>query len=302
MQPFHIKSHLYKGSPVMSSSLSRLLPLASLVSALFLSALPAAHADIVDDKLAGMEAQSPIDIRSDNTFFGNLSPLTFNLSSNTSLDVINNGSPGKESTVRANVPVGAGSITVDGDTYNLAQFHFHTPSEHLENSHATPLELHLVFSDANKNLLVVGRWINYGDTNTALAPIFSNLPQTTTDHLAINSFNLNSLIPDNQESFRYTGSLTTPPFSEGVKWIDLAQPLDMSASQVQAFQHLFPDGDARSVQPLNGRIILTDVPGFVHISPVPEPETYAMLLAGLCLIGFVARRRLANPGFTGSIA
>jgi carbonic anhydrase len=302
MQPFHIKSHLYKGSLLMNPSLSRLLPLAPLVSALFLSGLPAAHADIVDDKLAGMEAQSPIDIRSDNTFFGNLSPMTFNLSSNTSLDVINNGSPGKESTIRANVPDGAGSITVDGDTYKLAQFHFHTPSEHLENSHATPLELHLVFADADKNLLVVGRWINYGDTNAALAPIFSDLPQTTSDHLAINSFNLNSLIPDNLESFRYTGSLTTPPFSEGVKWIDLAQPLDMSAAQVQAFQHLFPDGDARPVQPLNGRIILTDVQNFVHLSPVPEPETYAMLLAGLGLIGFVARRRLANPGFMGSPA
>lgn len=32
------------------------------------------------------------------------------------------------------------------------------------------------------------------------------------------------------------------------------------------------------------------------VSPIPEPETYAMLLAGLALMGFVARRRRAARG------
>ena len=43
-------------------------------------------------------------------------------------------------------------------------------------------------------------------------------------------------------------------------------------------------------------------PGFAAYSinsaavatPVPEPETYAMLLAGLGIVGFVARRRRAD--------
>lgn len=34
--------------------------------------------------------------------------------------------------------------------------------------------------------------------------------------------------------------------------------------------------------------------GSFHVSVVPEPETYAMLLAGLGLIGFTARRRKSN--------
>jgi carbonic anhydrase len=284
----------------MSISTFRLLQLAPLVSALFVVGLPTAKADVVDNVLAGMEAQSPIDIRRDNTYFGHLSPLQFNLSSDTNLSVINNGSPGKEKTIRANVVSGAGSATADGDTYKLVQFHFHTPSEHLENSKATPMEMHLVFADASNKLLVVGRWINEGSFNTALGPIFNDLPQNTTETHVFNNFDLNALLPSNMESFRYTGSLTTPPFTEGVKWVDLAQPLEMSKAQVQAFQTLFPEGDARAVQPLNGRIILTDVPGFV--SAVPEPETYAMLLAGLGLIVFAARRRLAHPGFMGSVA
>jgi carbonic anhydrase len=287
----------------MNTSLFRLLPLAPLVTALFLSGLPAAQANTLAENLATFERQSPINITTNNTTYDpNLSPMLFTLNSDTELKVINNGSPGVFKTAaRANlVDPGAGSVTVGGDTYRLQQFHFHTPAENLENGFKFPMEMHLVFADANNNLLVVGRWVEAGAFNAALDPIFSHLPQTTTDTLTVDHFNLNALIPSNLESFRYDGSLTTPPFSEGVKWVDLAQPLDMSAAQINAFSSLFPNGDAREVQALNGRPVFTDVPGFATV--VPEPETYAMLLAGLCLIGFTARRRLANPGFMGSIA
>jgi carbonic anhydrase len=284
-----------------------LLLQAPLISALFLCGTTAVQADTLADNLAAMEAQSPIDIRPDNTYFGHLAPLQFGLSSDTSLSVINNGSPGEFSTVRANVNAGAGKLTLSGHDWNLAQFHFHTPSEHLVKGTPTPLEMHLVFSDASDNLLVVGRFIqaanNDHSASTALDSIFTHLPQTTSDTLNVDHFNLNTLLPDNLESFRYSGSLTTPPFSEGVSWVDLAQPLYMSGEQIDAFKSLFPEGNARDVQDLNGRIVLTDVPGFV--TSIPEPETYAMLLAGLALIGFAARRkngRLVKPGLIGSVA
>ncbi|ARO87062.1 PEP-CTERM sorting domain-containing protein [Nitrosospira lacus] len=278
---------------------------AILASVILFHTFSAAQADTLADNLAAMEAQSPINITTNNTTFEkNLSPLLFTLNSDTQLKVINNGSPLVDKTAaRANVvDPGAGSVTVGGDTYRLSQFHFHTPAEHLENGYKFPMEMHMVFADAKANLLVVGRWVEEGAFNAALDPIFSHLPHSVTDTLTVNHFNLNALIPDNLNSFRYDGSLTTPPFSEGVKWIDLAQPLDMSAEQINAFSSLFPNGDAREIQPLNGRTIFTDVPGFATVAVVPEPETYSMLLAGLVLIGFVAKRRLANRGFMGSIA
>ncbi len=276
---------------------TRLLPLASIVSALFLSGLPAAH--------AAAPQQSPIDFNSQNTqFVATLPPMDFNLSSDTTLRVINNGSPDPFKTAaRANVDAGAGSVTVDGDTYQLAQFHFHTPSEDLLNGKTFPMEMHLVFTDKSDNILVVGRWIEQGASNAALAPIFEDLPKNTSQTHGFNHFDLNALLPTNLESFRYEGSLTTPPFTEGVKWIDLAQPLQMSAAEINAYTSLFPNGDAREIQDLNGRIVLTDVPGFA--TAVPEPETYAMLLVGLGLIGFVANRknmRSGKPRFVGSIA
>ena len=172
----------------------------------------------------------------------------------------------------------------------------------MENSKATPLEMHLVFANAD-NLLVVGRWINEGSFNSALGPIFSDLPQTETETRSVNDFNLNSLIPDNMQTFRYAGSLTTPPFTEGVKWINFVEPMEMSAAQIQAFETLFPEGNTRPVQPLNGRIILTDVPGFV--SAIPEPETYAMLLAGLGLLvlvgSFKNKRHIPNIGIMNPV-
>ena len=278
----------------MNKSLFRLMPLATLVPALFFIGLSTAQAQM----------QSPIDINAQDTKFQQLSPLQFDLSASTTLSVINNGSPGETKTgARANILPGAGSVTVDGDTYQLSQFHFHTPAEHTENAYKFPMEMHMVFTDPSNNILVVGRWIQGVDgpngPTTSLDPIFNDLPQNTTQTHVFNNFDLNTLLPSNLQSFRYDGSLTTPDFTEGVKWVDLVQPLLMSSAEINNFSSMFPLGDARDVQPLNGRVVLTDVPGFA--SAVPEPETYAMLLAGLGLIGFIARRRLVNPGFMGSV-
>jgi carbonic anhydrase len=252
---------------------------------------------------AALPAQSPIDFRPNSTYFGHLPALNFNLSSDTPLDVINNGSTEFSTAAKAIVNPGAGSLALSGHDWELAQFHFHAPSEHLLDSTRFPMEMHLVFSDSNNDLLVVGRWVQAGAFNSDLDPIFSNIPQNTSETLHIDHFNLNTLIPANLESFRYSGSLTTPDFDEGVSWVMLSQPLFMSSEQINAFSSLFPEGDAREIQDLNGRIVLTDVPGFV--TAVPEPETYAMMLAGLCLMAFVAGRKnklLSGHVPTGSVA
>src|SRR5687768_15442165 len=113
----------------VSTSAFRLLQSAPLISALFLSGIPTSHANLLDDILARLERQSPIDIRSDNTYFSKLPALKFTLSSDTSLDIINNGSPDHESSIRANINVGEGALKLSGHTWDLAQFHFHAPSE-----------------------------------------------------------------------------------------------------------------------------------------------------------------------------
>jgi carbonic anhydrase len=236
--------------------------------------------------------ESPIDIRSENTAFAHLPDLNFNYSNSTNLNVVNTGSPDVEKTIRANVGTGAGSLIFGGDIYNLLQFHFHDPSEHLLNGQRFPMEMHLVHQDSNGNLLVVGRWIKEGSFNALLDPIFSKLPQNTMTSTSVNNFNINGLLPSDFSSFEYPGSLTTSPYTEGVQWVVLTEPLEMSSAQIDAFRDLFPnDGNSRETQPLNGRIVLTNVVGFVA---VPEP-TFNLSLLALATLGAASKlkRRLS---------
>ena len=65
-------------------------------------------------------------------------------------------------------------------------------------------------------------------------------------------------LPRDRSSYRYKGSLTTPPFTEGVRWIVLAHPITLSRHQIDAFRELLEEGNSREVQPLNRRKVLSD--------------------------------------------
>lgn len=153
-----------------------------------------------------------------------------------------------------------------GHTYDLLQFHFHSKSEHEIAGEIYPMEVHFVHQEHNGTaLFVVGRFIKIGTRdNPDLAPIFSALPKDPATRLTVAHFNVMKLLPRDLKSYRYSGSLTTPPFTEGVAWNVLAQPIEMSQAQVNTFRALFPEGDSREVQKLNGRVIKTDVRNLLH--------------------------------------
>jgi carbonic anhydrase len=68
---------------------------------------------------------------------------------------------------------------------------------------------------------------------------------------------VDALLPAARTSYRYDGSLTTPPCSEGVKWVVMTTPIQLSKEQVAAFTTIIRDNN-RPVQALNGRTVLTD--------------------------------------------
>jgi carbonic anhydrase len=246
-----------------NSYLLRLMLLAVL-SASALVSLPSAGAQ------TGLE-QTPIDIRNEDlTFVPNLPALGFSYETGSPLSVVNNGSPDEFATVRAELlPGNTSKLTVagaNGDVdYKLLQFHFHAPSEHELNGQKFPLEMHLVHraDDGAGPISVVGVFVRAGKENSELAKIFSRLPAQPDERRAVARLNLTKLLPHGLESYRYDGSLTTPDpsgvFQEGVRWVVLAEPIEMSQQQIDAFRRLFPEGNSREVQPLNGRTILTDV-------------------------------------------
>ena len=145
-------------------------------------------------------------------------------------------------------------IVVDNKEYKLVQFHFHTPSEHQFNGKNFAMELHFVHKDENNQLAGLGLMIKEGTENTYLKKAWNVLPtEKTIENVKLaEPIDLMSLLPKNKNSFRYNGSLTTPPCSEAVKWVVLKEPIEMSKEQIDKFRKIFPDNH-RPVQPLNER-------------------------------------------------
>jgi len=151
---------------------------------------------------------------------------------------------------------GTNTITFQGKTYNFLQFHFHAHSEHTLLGATTPIEIHLVHSDPTSGaLLVVGVWINSGTANALLDKVLNGWPATKENEIAsTETINLTDLLPSNKNYYTYTGSLTTPPCTQGVTFVLIKQPMTMSAAQITKFTNIY-DHNWRPVQPLNNRIV-----------------------------------------------
>ncbi len=239
--------------------------------------------------------QSPVNIPSSAAV--NPANLKFDYKSSP-LDILNNGH-----TIEGEYHEGS-TLTLDGVPYQLAQFHFHNPSEHEANGKLDAMELHLVHKSANGDVVVVGVWIEPGAENKALAPVFSNLPKQQQDAKPVPGATVNAadFLPTTQTYYRYDGSLTTPPCSQGVKWIMMSTPVTASAEQLAAYKAImYPTN--RPVQPLNGRqFLLTSQVGSTAGTPTTLPVTGAentnaaaalVFAVGLLAVGLgvAARRR-----------
>lgn len=190
--------------------------------------------------------QSPIDIRGAKK--ADLKPIDFGYTQSAG-EIVNNGH-----TIQVNL-VDAGGVKLDGADYKLLQFHFHTPSEEKVNGRNYSLVAHLVHKNAEGKLAVVAVLFKQGKENAALKSLFASLPAADGAKAVLpNGINLTDVLPADRGYYKFAGSLTTPPCSEGVRWQVLKQPVELSKGQLAAFRKLYKM-NARPVQPLNGRVI-----------------------------------------------
>jgi len=155
-----------------------------------------------------------------------------------------------------------GSYIVYNQTrYDLIQFHFHHPGEHTIDGMAAAMELHLVHADERGALAVVGVMLVAGEAESAAyAVLFNNLPAEKTEPTDIGlTIDASRLLPPDHSYHTYSGSLTTPPCSEGVRWLVLRAPVSLSAAQIEAFRRIHLP-NARPVQPLNNRDLFKSSP------------------------------------------
>ena len=191
--------------------------------------------------------QSPIDVTNSTT--SDLPRILFDYKP-AKVKIIDNGH-----TVQVNYPPGS-FITVQDHRYELVQFHFHHPSEELIQGRRYDLEIHLVHQDAEQHKLVIAVLGVEGDSNPAIAGIFSQLPRTRgREVLSSTSVTAKDFLPKETGYFVFAGSLTTPPCTEGVRWIVLKSPVKVSKSDLAQFAARYPH-NARPTQPMNGRKVL----------------------------------------------
>lgn len=192
------------------------------------------------------EEQSPIDLTAGQSS----DPIAIEYEyERTRIGVENNGH-----TIQVNPDPGSG-IVLNGVRFDLLQFHFHHASEHTVDGIQQPLEMHLVHRNDGGSLAVVGVLFQEGPANDALAPVWAHLPaEPTASDVNAGELELATLLPANRTTWRYPGSLTTPPCTEGVNWIVMTEHLTMSPEQIAAFGAIYPN-NYRPVQPLGKRVL-----------------------------------------------
>lgn len=195
-------------------------------------------------------AQSPIDVELKTAeHFNESLDISYN---STDIDFINNGHTIKELVHTNNI------LTFGNEKYQLLQFHMHTPAEHYIDHKQAPMELHFVHMNKNKEVAVMAIFVkDTTTTNKALSIIEKFAPKHKSEEiLSKYELDLNQLLPDNLSFYHYSGSLTTPPCSEGVKWIIMNNPIAATRDQIEAIHTIIND-DNRPLQPLDGRHIYT---------------------------------------------
>lgn len=194
--------------------------------------------------------QSPINI--DSVLEAHLKPLEIHYNQGPGL-VLNNGH-----TVQATLsPDASDRIVVDNQSFDLQQFHFHAPSENTVHGKHYAMEMHLVHKNEKNEIVVVAVMFNIGATNPELDKLWRVMPETA-DHEAklTSSIDINHLIPADRTYWRFSGSLTTPPCSEGVTWLVMKHPLTLSSEQLGKFTRTMHHDNNRPTQPIHGRVVV----------------------------------------------
>ena len=191
--------------------------------------------------------QSPIDIR--HTERANLPKLSFDYRP-VPLKLINNGH-----TIQVDYAPGS-FITLDKQKYQLVQFHFHHPSEEQIDGHAYDMVAHLVHKDPAGHLAVVAVLLKQGQANPLIQTLWDHLPKQVGHEANVAKVQVNAadLLPKHTGYYAFEGSLTTPPCTEGVRWLVLSDPVGISASELHTFSAIYPN-NARPTQAVNGRIV-----------------------------------------------
>lgn len=196
--------------------------------------------------------QSPINISSYTTDV-KLPAISFKYNMLTADKIINTGN-----SIQVNMWSGSGGeITVDGEVFKLKDFYFHTPSENTIDGQHAPLEAQFMHVNKAGEIAVIAILFEPGAADRTLASLIKHMPMDKGQEEDVDADALDHMQGEfeSKQYFRFNGSLTTPPCTEGVRWIVMKRPMTISKEQLEMFQKALKRPNARPVQALNARLV-----------------------------------------------
>jgi len=148
-------------------------------------------------------------------------------------------------------------ILAGGVRYDLQEFDFHHPSEEAFNGKLTDMGVHLVHKSGDGKMAIVAVRFSEdrGSPNAVMSILWSHLPTTAgTTAKVTEMVNAGGFLPADRGYWTYTGSLSTPPCTEGVRWFVFEDALSVSRDQLRAFIAIFRM-NSRPLQDTHGRRI-----------------------------------------------
>ena len=208
--------------------------------------------------------QAPIDIR--NPVVADMDPIRFD-SKATPLKIMDTGN-----TIMVKVDPGL-SLSWQGVKYDLLYYTFHNPSEVQVDGKASEMSIHFVHRSLQGKVTVLAVPVKIGKENPAIRQIWNNLPlevgiEVTPKDVLVNPRDIidapdsvsdvvarSANVPNRLKGYYvFVGSLSTPPCTEGVLWLVLKEPVEISQEQLNAFTRLYRN-NVRPIQPTRGRLV-----------------------------------------------
>lgn len=195
--------------------------------------------------------QSPVNIETARSIKANLQPIKFNYGMLMPHEIKNTGKA-------IRVELGMGSdIVADDKEFELKFFDFHVPSETRVNGKSFPMEALFHHETKDGEVAIVSMMFVPGEEDHTINKLWEQLPMDAgkSERLSAKALRPIEMTQKLDSYYRYNGSLTTPPCTEGVRWFVLKQPMKVSNAQLAKIKNALKAPNNRPVQALNARQI-----------------------------------------------
>ncbi|KAK4412917.1 Alpha carbonic anhydrase 4 [Sesamum alatum] len=143
----------------------------------------------------------------------------------------------------------AGGVVINGTEFKLLQCHWHTPSEHTVNGISFKMEIHMVHKNSQGQISVVGILYKLGRPDRFLAKLLEHVKTVGHEGKHVGFIDPWDIRFGSRMYFRYVGSLTVPPCTEGVLWTILKKVRTVSREQIRALRDAVHDGFEENARP-----------------------------------------------------